>query len=137
MTPGRRLRVRVAASSRHRPFWLAVFLSVELVAWGCYLLAIRHRMVHLSSWHLLRQVPDGQLWAGGLAILVGLLGVCVALLNYKFPRMAMDIASAFLWASLSCLSNDGTHPGVTLYFAAIGGNAFDFCWLFYDHVRNR
>ena len=64
MTPGRRALIRISASARHRPYWLAMFAAVELIAWGGYVLAQNRMVLRHTAFAVLTVVPDGSVRAG-------------------------------------------------------------------------
>ena len=140
MTPFRRLCIRVSLSSRHRPFWLPLFLALQLILWGWYTQNLLLHPLRGTAFALLGRMPDGNRVAGAYAMTIGGIGVLVTVLNVKILRAIADVLGAFAWASLYFVSEGGmvaAHPGIVLYVAPVIANAFDFSWLVYDLTRRR
>ncbi|MGI4851612.1 MAG: hypothetical protein ACRYGR_06690 [Janthinobacterium lividum] len=139
MRPDRLLRIRLSASMRHRPFWLSIFVSLELICWGVYVALMTTPLARLPSFDVLHQLRNANAHMSHTAIVAGVLLLIATVLNFKTVRMIVDIIAVYAWVTVAIISDSGMqeHPGVVLYIAPVCALGFDFSYLIYDAVKKR
>lgn len=100
-----RIVARVAAPSRREPWWISLLLGLELASggtlavWGAFSLAFVDFSALPVYEVLVRWIP-GHAW-GGMALLVGIVQVGVAALDFRRMRCCLAVAASLVWSAIA------------------------------------